>query len=384
MVYDHLLVQDHIALECAITGVSNPMNRSRDERDLREQYPLRHPCVGRSTWRVPFADFYQHSWSSWPPTRPAVEGEFSMTYQAAKGRPLLYLQVMLGCKQLYVEAREIFYSRNTFSFTRDFRILTALHFLQDRPAASLSRVFSLELALMEDGPPLNEPRYTLSLDRHGFFPSEPDSGNCYLVYAYDYYPRLCSLLASSAMQLRDLRLVMESYHLLQERNPISIEQCLSVEERSPSGVPSWLNPLLELTGLHAVSVRWTSSWPFLRRTARCLDLLRHRMLLDGCAQGETTAPVSGGEIADVRVRMLATNNESEVDIGAAMSYSAVTDQLSWRVCGLRFDGTRLVEAREDADETEIKTDQQFLRELRQGHGSFVTTCFWESSRTQPN
>ncbi|KAF2729146.1 hypothetical protein EJ04DRAFT_568891 [Polyplosphaeria fusca] len=71
------------------------------------------------------------------------------TYQACDDAQL-HLQVMRVCRQLYAEARDIFYGRNIFRFDADLRIPCALRFLEDRPPVSRNHIKSVELALTED------------------------------------------------------------------------------------------------------------------------------------------------------------------------------------------------------------------------------------------
>ncbi|KAF2176887.1 hypothetical protein K469DRAFT_721878 [Zopfia rhizophila CBS 207.26] len=47
---------------------------------------------------------------------------------------------MQVCGQIYVEAREIFYSKSTFKFASDFPIPTILHFLKDKSPPSRAHI----------------------------------------------------------------------------------------------------------------------------------------------------------------------------------------------------------------------------------------------------
>ncbi|KAF1966514.1 hypothetical protein BU23DRAFT_603442 [Bimuria novae-zelandiae CBS 107.79] len=124
-----------------------------------------------------------------------------MTYQLAVSRSRhagkkVDLSILHVCKQVYQESAEIFYGKNTFSFTSSFCIPTAATFLRDRPE-SLRFIKSLELRLLETEEEPEGPREYI---------------RSHVLWGRDgLYPELCGLLSSSDMALRRLSLIIETY-----------------------------------------------------------------------------------------------------------------------------------------------------------------------------
>jgi hypothetical protein len=96
---------------------------------------------------------------------------------------------------VHSEARPIFYDKNVVSFTGKFAISTGLAFIQDRPAAALLLLSSIELVLAENN--------NIRGAAEAHFPPTRRSSDCLaLQYTFHYFTDLCTLLSSSAFQLR--------------------------------------------------------------------------------------------------------------------------------------------------------------------------------------
>jgi hypothetical protein len=141
-----------------------------------------------------------------------------MTYQLAV--PLIIppyyrpeIRALQTCKQIYSEAKRIFYGKNLFSFTADFRIPTAFAFLCDRPADSLLLIPSVELALTEKID--LSPTCRTSTDRF------------VLQFAYNPFTELCTLLSTARMRLRNLHLTIETLVDRFVYSPWAFMDCLS-------------------------------------------------------------------------------------------------------------------------------------------------------------
>ncbi|KAF2685628.1 hypothetical protein K458DRAFT_416853 [Lentithecium fluviatile CBS 122367] len=362
-VLENLLVLDTIPLECAITSIPrfkhqvDPTGEHFEvfqEQELEKEYPLRVPCTRRTTWIVPLKDvvptdywgnLYSEDWELIPET-VAHEMRVGMTYQRAPRRASPEFGVMRVCKQLFHEGSEIFWGKNIFSFTDDFRIPTAVHFLRDRPPATLSQITSIEIALTEDGfvdvstgPLLSQ------------YP--PQESN--LEFGYELYPQLCALAASPAMRLRHLILGVET--LIERRGQpggqpggqlVSITKCLRDEEAGHLTIPTWLDPLLSISGLESVSVRWFSSIPIFQRTGRCLDQIRCQMLQDRPLEGKIGTATERRNIGFYARAIQQTDENRDdyefvTDVRATLEYNTETGQLQQRDCALEFEGNVLVE-----------------------------------------
>ncbi|KAF2026684.1 hypothetical protein EK21DRAFT_37592, partial [Setomelanomma holmii] len=273
-IYTYVLVRDVIPVECAIAKIheSRTPIRSRSHRQngvrppsdqIHETYPLRASRTHRRLWTVPAFDI------NIPYDTGRVFDASStilMTYQiAATNLEADYrVDLLKVCKQVYLEASEIFYSRNVFSFTSDFRIPCAFAFLCDRPAVSLRSIRSLELALIE----VNNMRGTTP----AHYPVVRRSTDCLVLqYAYQYFTELCTLLSTTRAQLRNLYLTVETLQGCNAIGPFDMASFLDREKVNTTmpepWVPLWLEPLLKIRSLESVQICWISDQPHVRRVA---------------------------------------------------------------------------------------------------------------------
>lgn len=340
LIYEFVVIQDVIPLECAITKISCPRLRRAKlitHEDLKPLYLLRSRRVHRRIWSLPPFDVGIVSGS--PDPTDAVY----MTYQLASNdenvlhagdvsNNSLGIRLLQTCKQIYDEASKIFYGRNVFSFTGDFRIPTTLAFLCDRPARSLLLIESLELALMED---TNMAGTTLA-----HYPQQRRSTDSLVLrYAYNHYTELCTLLSTPRIQLRRLYLTMETTALGRRMPPVcTFAGCSSYESSRTSSprpwIPSWLEPLLNITGLDSAEIIWISDSPQLHRIADTVTHMRQHMLRSNQFQDKKMSE------AAVYFRMLATRRTR----GAEPAYWTEDGNLcfnnEWKLCVLDNDGLR--------------------------------------------
>jgi len=142
----NLLLHGTVPFECGITSIPNFREVEDDEierspvteQQALQEYPLRCPCTGRRSWTVPLRDVTGSDRVFLPSDGRREESHMTyadgisvgLTYQLLGTSECIDLGIMLVCKQLYQEASEMFYGRNIFSFKADFRMPTALSFLQ--------------------------------------------------------------------------------------------------------------------------------------------------------------------------------------------------------------------------------------------------------------
>lgn len=304
-IYAYLFVPGVIAIECAVTKAPKSRAAVGGETGfceaLYQKYKLRHPLVYRRTWEVPVHDL----------AVPADEFQLDsstvhMTYQRAAPRKLEdretpELKLLQVCKQLHAEVSEGFYSKWAFEFTSDFSVPAAAAFLEDRTthARGLIRTFELRVQESLSGGSTNQNMVAE------------------LTNSYDCFPKLCALLASGA-KLRKLSLIIQSRACYLDRYPWrlpNIEQLVNGdhEERRPRlgqrrvlpaeqiiacfpkprpdwgwrGVlpaeraTSWMQPLLEITGLDALSVFWILTSPTVQSELATVLQMRQHMLAGG-------------------------------------------------------------------------------------------------------
>ncbi|KAH7095575.1 hypothetical protein FB567DRAFT_512898 [Paraphoma chrysanthemicola] len=281
IIYAYVFDREVISIESAVTKVvyshtsSRPRTYLTNDRapsyanELRKEYPLRAATLHRRIGSVPAFDVGFDSYGT-PNT-------VYMTYQLAKdvqedGVSVALLQV---CKQANIEASSVFYGRSTFSFTSDFRIPCAFAFLCDRPASSLLQIRSLELALME--------YCNMAGTSQAHFPVIRRSTDCLVLqYAYQYFTELCTLLSTPRVHLRELYLTVETTGRRISDSPTTLEEILDYEKRTTHmcshGVPSWLDPLLNIKDIEFIRVCWISNQPRAQRMTEAVTLMREHMI----------------------------------------------------------------------------------------------------------
>jgi hypothetical protein len=215
-----------------------------------------------------------------------------MTYQFASPceRPpntrnpdRIAIQLLQVCRKIHSEALPLFYKKNIFSFTGEFPVSTALTFLRDRPAYSLSLITSLELVLAEN----NNMRGTAE----AHFPLTRRSSDCLVLqYAFHYFTDLCTLLSSSVVGLRQLYLTIESLSSYGDLQPTTLSECLAWEiEKNTIERPwiaSWVEPLLHIQSLESIKIYWVADRPRVRRISDTLAAMQRSMLGHTSIEGD--------------------------------------------------------------------------------------------------
>jgi hypothetical protein len=365
LIYEHVLVRDAIPIECAITKPSSGQVSEAFD-DLSSVYPLRAPRNHRRIWPMPASDLgtaYSNI------DKPAT---VYMTYQITQQMEMnskngINLHLLQVCKQIHAEARGVFYSRNVFSFTGDYRIPTAFTFLCDRPAVSLLLIRSLEIALMEDNNMWGTP--------HARFPMEPMSASSVVLqFAYHYFTELCTLLSTPRIQLRRLYLTVEI--MIRPEEGFSREM-LSSEAKSMTGrldfLPAWFDPLLSIQKLQEIELCWISRRPWLQNMAYAASAMQHRMLAGRQNDGEVKMVGHGDCPAPSRFCML---HKSESDSLSDSDASWVCEDLVVDVDGLRH-------AQEDKSDEEKGLEcfvtRPHLVETLEPYTD-VYACYWKLER----
>lgn len=281
LVYEHVLVRDVIPIEAAVVKIPEvTANRSPGySYNVRELFPCRFRWSYRRLWLVPVLDVVSDFGPRDRTEDPRSTRSISMTYQLARRSDLreedaLGLRLLRTCRQVHVEAREVFYSKNIFSFTAEFRIGTAFAFLCDRPAQSLRLVRSIELALMEG--------HNMRATDGAHYPmTSRSTDSMVLQYAYNHFTDLTTLLSTSRMQLKRLYLGIYTQKSTYDTPPTTFEACIAWETakmRNSPLVPSWVNPLLQVGGLESIYVCWSFARPCIRRMANTLLLMKLQMI----------------------------------------------------------------------------------------------------------
>lgn len=258
-----------------------------------------------------------------------------MTYQVASPTTAhqedpLDLRLLQTCRQIYLEAKEVFYNRNIFSFTADFRLGTAFAFLCDRPPESLRSIRAIELALMED----NNMRATDG----AHYPITSRSTDCMVLqYAYNHFTDLTTLLSTSRMNLRRLYLSVETLTHTYDTRPESFHQCMAWETARLKGSPviaSWVNPLLNIGGLESVDVCWTFTRPYIRRMANTLLLMKLHMLRNDCLCKE----ISGNPAEGRKIRISMCQNGVETHPETKAEELSSSHEFHWQDYSIGSDG----------------------------------------------
>lgn len=284
LIYELALVRDTIPIECAV--VKGPGYRKHTgypcatSPQLREAYPLSRELAHRTIWSIPVYDLnVDIQGGTWMEPKRA-----QMTYQLGASCPRsnhahhnddIAIQLLQVCRTVYNEARPLFYKKNTFSFTGEFSVSTALAFIQGLSPTALPLLTSIEIVLTED----NNMRGTAE----AHYPPITRSSDCLVLqHAFHYFTDLCALLASSQVQLRHLYLTIESQSGYGDIQPQSLAECLAWEMGKSSfprpWVASWIQPLLNIKSLESVKIYWISDRPRLRRMSDTLSAIQRSML----------------------------------------------------------------------------------------------------------
>ena len=292
LIYEFVLVRDVIPIQRAAATLDNIPEETRNRcpefyRRVALTYPLRKPRTHRRIWAIPRFDIRVSSSRYDPRDLPT---DVQMTYQLEDDydEPWTHkveLRLLQTCRQIYHEAREVFYGKNLFSFTDTEAIPTAFAFLCDRPAESLKLILAMEVAFDEGSNMIG------TTGAH--YPIQPKSTDSLVLrYAYHYFPDLCTLLSTPRMQLRRLNLTINSLsqHFVNSMNrqyisaPSSIAASVSWETQkmrcSRPWVASWVQPLLKVKNLQYLEINWMFDRPEACRMADTLSLMRRHMLAE--------------------------------------------------------------------------------------------------------
>ncbi|RMZ70512.1 zinc ion binding [Pyrenophora seminiperda CCB06] len=301
MIYEFVLVRDVIPIQRAAAALGYIPEESRNRcpefyRQVTLTYPLRKTCAHRRTWAIPRFDLRVSSSRYDPRDLPT---DVQMTYQLEDDYdvPWAYkfdLRLLQTSRQIYEEAREVFYSKNLFSFTDTEAIPTAFAFLCDRPAESLKLISAMEITFDEGSNMIG------TTGAH--YPIQAKSTDSLVLrYAYHCFPDLCTLLSTPRMQLRRLNLTINSLsqHFVNSLNhhyisaPSSIAASVSWETQkmrsSRPWVASWVQPLLKVKNLEFLEINWTFDRPEACRMADTLSLMKRHMLGEKCNKQTTRA-----------------------------------------------------------------------------------------------
>ncbi|KAF2122460.1 hypothetical protein BDV96DRAFT_560864 [Lophiotrema nucula] len=367
LIYDELL--SHGSIDIGFGVVATPVfgNRTLTKRFHQQvqqwQYELQTPRLARLSWELPLWDVLQHDTWTYPGKQHL---RLQLTYQAIstqhqEATPTLNLQTFLLCKQIYNEARETFYNRNIFRFRSDFRIPTALHFLQDRPAESRSRIRSMVLALTEEYVMIGRPNHTYPITKKytvmGFK----------LRYSYEYYNQLCSTMANT-MNLQYLGLVVETFRssvvsMRQQPHIATMQDCLAFEEGQRVESASWIEPLAAIRSLRSISLRSISDIPMLTRHAAIAETLRDQILQKDSVPGNQTLVTQNLCPIELLARLhrghaFEVDDPDETDF--MLNYDVATGELNWRACRLHFDQTGATEVVSNSSITQHFEEEENL------------------------
>jgi len=377
LIYAHALVRDVIPIECAVTRPSPSRPRVQGAADrvdyTNDLYLLRASWKHRRVWSIPSSDILWHFFDGDPNPPTSVY----MTYQIGDGtgeNAMISLDVGLfqTCKQVYAEASKVFYGNNVFSFTSDFRILTAFAFLCDRPAASLLHIKTLELSLME----ANNMRVTTQAP-YPIIRRSTDS--LVLQYAYQYFTELCTLLSTSRMRLRKLCLTVETMagDSYTDSGRIGIRDGLALEKRkmaeSPRPwIPLWLDPLLKIEGLESLEMRWISNRPQLQRMTDTVGIMQRHMLAGNSRKYTSHALTECRHSSDSLKLKFVFQHDACPDIPVSPE-----DDSNWREIIAHNDGLRHAEfkRRDETKEVERWTDRSHVKKLVESYNEAYASYF---------
>ncbi|EUC40655.1 hypothetical protein COCMIDRAFT_108235 [Bipolaris oryzae ATCC 44560] len=279
IIYEYVLVRNIIHVERAAATVPETTAKQSPEfyRQLTQSYPLTHTRSHRRVWAIPRFDLGLPSFKDDPELPPS---HVQMTYQITRQCNLPFghrigIRLLQTCQQIYREAREIFYSKNVFSFRTVECIPTAFAFLCDRPAESLRLISSMEITLGEGT--------NLRGTTEAHYPVVARSTDSVVLrYVYNHFTNLCTLLSTSRMQLRKLTLVIDSLHQFYRPVFPSPTDCIKWETQRMSGprpwVAPWVEPLFKVENLECLEIHWILDRPEICRMADTLSLMKEQML----------------------------------------------------------------------------------------------------------
>ncbi|KAF2734671.1 hypothetical protein EJ04DRAFT_564088 [Polyplosphaeria fusca] len=375
LILDSLLNQGVVRVKSAVAEeplFDLPYQTTHFRHQVRDLcFVLRRPCHARSTFSLPL----NHIFSGYSSTGHV---KVPFTYQASDQQgvhiPQLHLQVMVVCRQLYAEAREIFYGRNIFRFDSDLRIPSALRFLEDRPLESLKHIKSMELALTEDECPPE--------DATDVFDRDETSGerSMKLRYAYGHFTQLCAFLADR-MQLRSLGILLETLERMRSRQryPATVEDCIERESASPADVPSWIAPITRIRGLERVMFRSISRSGLLRRHAEIARLLRASVLAQSDPSVTPRRNHYDSDFVEMRLRLY-SERFCEVDYPQGTDFALRCDSrngtMESRACTFKMSINRADELKgEPRMISDVEQDED--QELWADYGYAVVACYSE-------
>lgn len=266
IIYTYLLTQPKICLESSVIGTTTPAYAEMIQPDL----PPRKPRRARSTWVQNTVDYVNRYVDVTPISVDCDEiVDVEVTYQVALNKLISapYLDIFLTSRQIYSEAREIFYGKNIFCFSADFRIPTAFHFLKDRPSASLACIRSMELHLLEE-----------------YYRDETVS--VLTLYSFTFFTDLCAILASPQMRIQSFRLGIHALAMSEQPYVPGMRLADYLKREKTRGFlldpPDWMQPMLEIRGLDSLTVYWDSiPVSQVLRAAKSIKIMRLRMLKNG-------------------------------------------------------------------------------------------------------
>lgn len=285
LIYEHVLVRDIILIErAAATVPESAASRSPAfYRELAQLYPLTRKRAHRRVWSIPRFDLGLPCFKDDPEPPPSA---VQMTYQLSSQCDLslqdrIEVNLLQTCKQIYHEAREVFYSKNVFGFKMVESIPTAFAFLSDRPAESLKLVSFIDIAL-DEGTNLQ------GTDEAHYPVVARSTDSVVLRYAYNHFTDLCTLLSTSRVGLRKLALVIDSSNQFYRTSFSSPADHIKWEKqrmtRPRPWVAAWVYPLLKLDNLEHLEICWKLDRPEIGRIADTLALMRRHMLVQKGSQ----------------------------------------------------------------------------------------------------
>lgn len=371
LIFEYVLVKVAIPIECAITKASSTRTRGIDgwdlPKDIKEVFPLMVPWAHRRVWSVPAFDIAMGYSDNDRHSPSAVQ----MTYQIqreiggkkAEGAHISLFQV---CRQTYAEANEIFYGKNTFSFTSDFRIPTAFAFLCDRPPHSLRHIKSLELSLLESSNMRGTTEAPYPIIRRS-------TDSLVLQFTYHYFTELCTLLSTPRLSLERLYLTVETMASAGDGGVIDLRDGLAREEQKMNSprpwVPIWIDPLLKIEGLEILEMRWVSNRPQIQRMVDTMDLMQ-RGMLTGTPKKHTshvlTECIDGSESLKLRLQ-----SDDRINVHCTSENDPV-----WKIVS-ENDGlvSPRVRPRNETQEFNLFTSRPHCRELLESYAEAYASYF---------
>lgn len=370
-IYGYVLVYDKVSLEAGVTKAPRSRIAVGGEigfsYSLYQMHELRYPLCYRSTWEIPLSDLEIPE-----PEFELDSTKVCMTYQLVppqnrKARNKINLSLFLACKQVYFEASEVFYGKNTFSFTSDYRILTATAFFRDRPVAVLRYFRSLELHLIEveERPPGLEAKHV---------------GVHVLQFDYGSFSELCNLLSSPTMNLRHLCLSFETRWAEDLINMFSLSDLFEHDRSQVStaeecvAAASWVKPLLNIKTLDHLSVFWINARHF-RMVGKIAEMMGRHMF--EARQLPTEDGVTPMERA-VEILHQFNRGENEPVHGAVALYDPMNHKTKHWLCGIYDSGQKLNRAAPGAQkDLRLNISHPIMFEYLQHNPDYLLSSYFE-------